>query len=146
MVKQQSIEHKKQACTPVRALLLLFFTLFLLSNCQVKKTLSAALLNHPVASHSAPGSAKVPAGAVQISENTLCASGKSAAYSDQDLHIQAATDLVPPASIAVLSYFPLLLFFARFLGDAHGITTYRFKIHPAVGRSPIYLKNRYLLI
>lgn len=146
MIKQQSIKYKKQACTPVRALLFLFFALFLLSNCQVKKSLSAALLNHPVAGHSAPGSAKAPAGAVQVSENGLCASGKSAAYSDQDLHIKAATDLVPPASSSVLSYFPLLLFFARFFGDAHGIITHRIKVHPAVGRSPIYLKNRYLLI
>jgi len=145
-MQRYSKKHKIQGCKPVRAVVFLFFALFLLSNCQVKKTLSAALLNQ---SGSGNATERIDKGLrvyAKLVKNEPCAHQKSSAYSDLDLHTASETVTLPSASLSLLSYLPFLLIFNGFSGDAHVPLTNLFKVLPAVSGSPIYIKNRYILI
>ncbi|GLU53356.1 hypothetical protein Dfri01_28170 [Dyadobacter frigoris] len=124
----------------------MFFALFLLSNCQVKKSLSEALLDQSGAGHTAERIDKGLPVSAKVIENEPCAYQKSSAYSDPDLHTVSETVTLPSASLFLLSYLPFLLIFDGFSGDDHFPLTNLFKVLPAVSGSPIYIKNRYLLI
>ncbi|CAG5005987.1 hypothetical protein DYBT9275_03696 [Dyadobacter sp. CECT 9275] len=145
-MKQYDKKHEIKGCKPVRAVIFLFFALFLLSNCQVKKTLSTALLNHSGAGHTSERIDKGLPVSVKLLENEPCAYQKGSAYSDPDLHMVSATVTLPSASLFLLSYLPFLLIFDGFSGDNHVPLTNLFKVLPAASGSPIYIKNRYLLI
>lgn len=145
-MEQYSKKREIRGYKPVRAVVFLFFALFLLSNCQVKKSLNAALLNKSGTEHSTARINKGLPGSTRIMANEHCLLGKSSAYSDSDLHLAADAAPVQPAESILLSYLPILLIFTRFSGDAHSPLLSLFKVLPASSGSPIYIKNRYLLI
>jgi hypothetical protein len=145
-VRQYNKKHEVGAYKPVRAVFFLFFTLFLLSNCQIKKTLRDALLGHSGTAHTTQKFKKGLPAATSLAQDEACDVRNNAAYADQDLHTASEAVTLPSADLFTLSYLPFLLVFAGFYGDVHSPLADFFKVLATDSGSPIYIKNRYLLI
>ncbi|TLU89351.1 MULTISPECIES: hypothetical protein [Dyadobacter] len=145
-MKQYDIKHQVQGCKPVRAVVFLFFILFLLSNCQIKKSLSDALLDHSRQANTTQRIDKGLPAATKVTQHEACGVLNNSAYADQDLHATSDTATLPVVEFFILTYLPFLLIFTRFSGDVHSPLAHLFKVLPADSGSPIYIKNRYLLI
>lgn len=145
-MKQFSIKHQVQGRKPVRAVVFLFFILFLLSNCQIKKSLRDALLDHSGKENTTQRIDKGLPVAIKVTQHEPCGVHNNSAYADQHLGTTSDTATLPAAEFFTLSYLPFLLIFARFLGDVHSPLAHHFKVLLAKTGIPIYIKNRYLLI
>lgn len=145
-VKQFSIKHQDQGSKPVRAVVFLFFILFLLSNCQIKKSLRDALLDHPGKANTTQRIDKGLPVANKVTEHEPCGVHKNSAYADQHLGTTSDTATLPTVEFLTPSYLPFLLIFTRFLGDAHSPLAQLFKVIAADSGNAIYIRNRYFLI
>jgi len=144
-MKMYSKRHKIQEYRPVKGLVFLFFTLFLLSNCQIKRSLREAILNQSGKGHSTERIEKRLPGSTTLTENELC-SAKNSLFADTDRQNVSEPVNLPVAPLFLLSYLAFLLIFDGFSGDTHLPLAVLFKVLPATSGSPIYIQNRYLLI